>query len=209
MTMAVESATRQGRLPWIFAPWFLPIWYPSLGFLWWKVFATEAARSDLAARPLVPSIMLAASLAAAGKFMGFVIEAGFFHFLWKSRGRRLPFWRFFCVVASLSMADLLASALGELPHGQSGQVSGWLWPMAGLHLLSGTPFAEPGALRAAFGTVGLLTGFRIVMTAHAQSRALDLALGKSLAVTAGAWLATRMAILWSVDLMKGMSPLGS
>jgi hypothetical protein len=208
MSTPAEDRPASARLPWIFAPPFLPFWYAGLGAWWWQVFTSELALSGDGARPLVPAApALAASLALAGKLGGWLIEAGCYGLFWRSRGLRLPFWRFLCVLLSASVADLVSSALLALARDHPGPMAHWLWPIAGPQLLEGTPFGEPGSLRAAFGTAGLLTGVRILVTAHAQARALAVPLGGALALTLGAWLSTRIALLWTMDLLTGMSPV--
>lgn len=148
---------------------------------------------------------MAAVLAVAGKLSTFLLEAAFYCLLWRVFGRRLPFWRFFCVVVSASTTDLLAGSIAnqvaEAPH-----LAARLAPLAGLRL-AGEGFLPGGALRVAFGTLGLLTALRIGLTAFAQARALNVRFTGALAVIGSVWLLTRIAILWSVDLMKGASPL--
>ncbi len=194
------------RLTWGIAPWFQPIWYPYVAFCWWQIGAVEVAQSGLATRsPMEPG--LAAALAAAAKLSGFFIETAFYRLFWKSWGRALPFWRFFCIVVSASMADVLAHAAGDLVRQHPGSLEVWLGPFAGLQLMRGTIFRSIPALRAAFGTVGILTAARLILTAQAQAQALGIRFRAAFAWSGVVWLLTRIMILWIVDLMKGMSPV--
>jgi hypothetical protein len=59
---------------------------------------------------------------------------------------------------------------------------------------------------AGFGTAGLLTGLRIYLTARQQARALETPIAGPLALTLTAWLVTRVAVWWGLDLLRGMSP---
>ena len=68
------------------------------------------------------------------------------------------------------------------------------------------PDAATG-LTAAFGNFGLLTLSRIARTAWAQARGIGASLAGPLLVTSIAWLLTRRIAWWSVDLIRGLSPV--
>jgi hypothetical protein len=195
-----RDASRTAALGWPFTPWILPIWYAALAYGWWRAIASEGLGAPSGSRAMAPTV----ALALAGKLAGFLVEAGFYHSFWKGHGRRLPFWRFFSVVATASTADLLARLLAALARRDPG-LGPWLAPVAGLELLHRA--AWPPALRAAFGSLSLLTLIRLALTGAAQRQALGLSFARVMAWTAGVWLATRVALLFVVDLMSGMSPL--
>jgi len=198
--MPDRDRSRTTALAWPFAPWFLPIGFGAVAYGWWRAAASEG----LAPRVGSGKIAFALALALAGKIAGVLLEAGFYHFFWKGRGRWLPFWRFFCVVAMASTADLLARLLAALARRDPG-LGPWLAPVAGLDLTHHDSWAP--AVRAAFGSLGLLTLTRIALTAEAQRQALGLPFARAMAWTSAVWLATRVALLFVVDLMSGMSPL--
>ncbi len=157
-----------------------------------------AARAgDLA---VAATVMLAARLGAAA------VEAGTYGLWWRARGARLPFFRFWAVIVALSLLDRFGIALGTLAE-RTPALGPWLAPVAGLHLVKARVPALAGGLGAAFGGLGLLTLARLGLTAAWQARALGRGLAGPLALTTIAWLATRVALWWSVDLFRGVSPL--
>jgi len=187
-------------LPWALAPGWQLFWYAYLAFCWWQVGIGEVARAGTA------SAAAAAALVPAGKLAGFLSEAAFYCLWWRGGGRRLPYWRFFCVVASASLADVLAIRLAEMAHTASPALAAWLPPLAGLQAWRGGEWGSPG-LRVTFGTLGILTAVRIGVTAHAQSRALGIRGAVALVWTAVVWVLGRIALLWITDLARGRSPL--
>jgi hypothetical protein len=187
----------------VFPPWFLPLWYGAVAFGWWRAAAIDVGATAPAGST---AASLALPLSLGGKFTGFLIESGFYWSSWKARGRDLPFWRFFCVIASASTADLLARLIAARARRDPG-LGPWLAPLAGLDLAGGSALHWTAASRAAFGTLSLLTLLRIALTAEAQRAALELSFAKALVWTAAVWLLTRVALLFLVDLMTGMSPL--
>jgi hypothetical protein len=196
---ALESdAARSPALPWAVAPGWQPFWY--LGFCWWQAGVGELARAGTA------SAASAAALVPAGKLAGFLSEATFYWLWWRGGGRRLPYWRFFCVVASASLADVLAIRLAEIAHTASPAFAAWGAALAGLQAWRGDAWGSP-ALRITFGTLGILTAARIGVTAHAQARALGIRGAVALAWTAVVWALGRIALLWITDLARGRSPL--
>jgi hypothetical protein len=200
------AAGTTGRLEWGIAPWVQPAWYAFLAWCWWRAGAAEAVRPEQSPLPAWASA-IAPALIVTGKLAGFLIETSLYRLLWRGRGRSLPFWRFFCVVASASMADVLALQVAGIAHRGPAGLAAWLAPVAGAHLAGGWVAGWSPALRAAFGTAGLLTALRLGLTAHAQRQALGIPMRSALTWTALVWLATRIALLFAVDLMRGMSPL--
>lgn len=189
------QAAKPPRLDWIVAPWLQPFWYAYLVHAWWRVAeATSASR-----------FASGGALVAGGKLAGAMTEAAFYVLWWRSRGRTLPFWRFFCVVASISLADVFALGLIERVRTAAPAAVPWLAPLVGLQAL-GSAIPSPG-LRAAFGSLGLLTALRIAVTARAQSRGTGAPFAAALGWTTLFWAMGRLATWWLTDLLRGRSPL--
>jgi len=165
---------------------------------WQQGGALGAGRpADLA---VAATLMLLARLAASA------LEALAYTVWWRSRGARLPYLRFLVALVALSLVDRLALGLVALA-GRAPALAPWLAPVAGLQLLEGRlPGVEP-VLWAAFGSLGLLTLARITLTAWLQSAGTGRRLRGPLLLTSLAWLATRVAVWWTMDLARGMSPL--
>jgi len=203
MDVPIRDERRATGLRWPFVPWALPFWYLGLAVGWWRA-SIQDLRLGVHAGATVSSLALV--LALAGKLTGWLIESTFYHSFWKARGRRLPFWRFFCVVASASIADLFAHAIAASVH-RSPSHGPWLAWVAGAQLARGPAWLSTPALRAMLGTMGVLTVVRLSITAWAQRAALGLAFARALAWTALFWLMSRVALFFAVDLTSGMSPL--
>jgi hypothetical protein len=170
---------------------------------WWELGLRQGAELG-AARPLnlavAAAIMVLARLAASG------VEALAYTVWWRTRGARLPYARFLVALVALSLVDRFAQDLAALA-GREPALAPWLAPLAGLQLLAERwSGVEPGA-RAAFGGLGLLALARIGITAWLQSAGTGRHLREALLVTVTAWFATRVALWWTMDLMRGMSPL--
>lgn len=198
--------SRPKPLPWIMAPWALPFWLASVEWGWWDVFRAEFAASPPVPAASLPSPALAVSLGVIGKLMGHVSETAFYVLLWRGRGARLPFWRFLSFVVSASIVDQVAYRLSA--HFEPGEAPAWLVWLAGLHLASGTSFQDSPAVRAAFGSISLLTATRIAITAGGQAQGTHRPVLEAIGWTLLTWLLTRLAAMWSIDLIRGMSPLG-
>jgi hypothetical protein len=153
-----------------------------------------------------PGLAAAAGLALAGRVVAAGIEAGVYALVWRALGARLPVLRFGIALVALSMVDRLALSLVELAH-RAPASAPWAAALAGAHLLgSPWPAGEPG-LRAALGGIGILTALRLAMTAWLQAAALRRGMCGPLLLTLGLWAASRIALWWTTDLMRGASPL--
>jgi len=147
--------------------------------------------------------MTAAALAA--RIPSVLSEAGLYTLWWKARGLRLPYWRFACCVATFSTIDLLSFAIRRAAVDAPEVLRLIAAVLAGPGRMD--PAAQASGSRAAFGNLGLLTLLRVTMTAWAQSRGIGRPLGGPLLVTTLAWLFTRLIAWWSVDLLRGTSPI--
>ncbi len=146
---------------------------------------------------------VAATLFVLVRLAASAIEALFYSLWWRARGARLPYGWFLVALVALSIVDRFGAGLAVLA-GRSPALAPWLAPIAGLQLL-GDRLAP--TLRVALGGVGLLALSRVVITAWFQSAYTGRRLRGALTVTALAWIATRLAAWWVVDLARGMSPV--
>ena len=170
---------------------------------WWELGYRQGADAG-AGRSLNPAI--AAAIMVLARLAVSAVEALAYTLWWRTRGARLPYARFLMALVALSLVDRFTEGLAVLA-GRAPALAGWLAPLAGLQLLRDRwPGAEPG-LWVAFGSLGLLTLARLTITAWLQSAAIGRRLRGALLVTALAWLATRIALWWTADLVRGMSPL--
>jgi hypothetical protein len=177
-------------------------WTLFLYLIWFDVLRDDLGASlgpELPARALTA----AAFAALASRVAWQVIETGFYVTFWKLRAVRLSFGGMFTAVLSLSMLDALASALSRAAGSEGSHP--WLAPLVGVRALAPAPGGGSG-LGLAFGSLGLLALARVIGTAWAQRREGAPWPG-ALAVTLGAWSAGRLALWWSTDLLRGMSPL--
>src|SRR5262245_45272544 len=200
------SSVASKRLPWVMPPALLPLWYAGVAWSWWRVFHHELSAAPPAPPAAMPPAAFAVWLAMVGKVLGHLSEAAFYVLLWRARNQRLPFWRFFAVVVSASLADPFAHAIAV--QADPGAVEAWRPWIAGAHLASGTVFHDSPAVRAAFGSVGLVTLCRIGITAAAQARALSRGFAETTALTVAVWLLSRIAGLWRVDWTRAVTPGG-
>lgn len=193
---------RASNLPWPVAGAAVPFLYAWIAWWWW----TEV-RTQLAALPESPTSSLGAMAAAvvAARVPSLLSEAGVYTLWWKLRSQRLPYWRFTCWIAAFSTIDLLGFTIRRAAEDA---------PQA-LHLAAAVlagPGADGAAARgsgsaAAFGNLGLLTLLRVAMTAWAQWRGIGRGPAGPLLVTFLAWLVARVIAWWSVDLLRGLSPV--
>ena len=170
---------------------------------WWE--AGYRQGGDLAAGQHL-NLVIAATLMVLARLSASAIEALAYALWWRTRGARLPYRRFLVALVALSLVDRFAQGLVALAARTPALAPG-LAPVAGLQLLRDRlPGAEPG-LWVAFGSLGLLTLARIAITAWLQSAGTGRRLRGPLLVTTLAWLATRVALWWTMDLFRGMSPV--
>ncbi len=203
MTIRDQAIESSKPLPWLMRPAVLPFWFVAVEWGWWRVFASAVASAP--AGGSLSASALAAAVALLGKALGHLSEAAYYVLLWRARGSRLPFWRFLVVVVSASLADQLAYGISR--GASAGEGLGWRAWVAGLHVANGTPFHDSPGLRAAFGSLSVLSATRLGITAAAQVDPPGRGAREAVAWTLATWLLTRIAALWSVDLLRGMSPL--
>lgn len=150
-------------------------------------------------------VAVAAALMIASRLAAGAVEALAYALWWRGRGARLPFARFFVALVALSLVDRCTLGLAALAAANPG-LAPLLAPLAGPQAL-GARFDAGAGLRAACGAIGALTLARVVITAWLQSVQAGRRMREALAVTAVAWLGSRVAVWWLVDLARGMSPI--
>lgn len=193
----------RGTLAWPFAPVGLPLFYLWLAWSWWL--ETRTQLDALAGMEGALGVGATAAAAVAGRIPAVLAEAAVYRLWWRAQGRRLPFWRFTCWLALLSGLDLLGFSLRRAVEGASEPTR-----IVAAVLTGPGPGATADAhmgLAAAFGNFGVLTLGRVAMTAWAQARGIGGSLTGPLIMTSVTWLLTRLLAWWSVDLVRGLSPI--
>jgi len=178
------------------------IWFTALSVFWIDVLHSEieAALGDR----LAEGARWGAAFATHASRVGLQgVEAGFYVLVGRALGRPVRFAPLFLGIFSLSMLDALSLALGRL-HGTETPPL-WSALLTGFRALPAAADA-PSGLRVAFGSVGLLVLARVAGTALILSRQ-GVRMRTAVAVTTGAWLASRVATWWTADLARGVSPL--
>lgn len=199
---AERPQVRAGGLSWPFTGAGLPLLYLWLAWSWWFEIRFQVAA--LAASAPTLDVDTFAAMGLGARMLATSSEAGVYTLWWRSRGHRLPYWRFLSWVAALSATDLVGYSLRRAAT-DAPDASRWLIAaLAGPGALESS--GAPGGL-AGFGGLGILTLARVAMTAWAQARGIGRSLVGPLLLTASAWLATRLIGWWSFDLMKGLSPI--
>src|SRR5262245_18871663 len=200
-TIPIEADPPPG-LTWPVVAGAVPLLYAWIAWSWWgEVRLQLAAVAENAGAP----VDAMAWAAVAARVPSVLTEAGLYALWRKLRGRRLPYWRFVSWVAMLSALDLLGFSIRRAAE----DAPQWLHGLAALlagSAAAGAPAFPGTGTAAAFGNLGLLTLFRLFMTAWAQARGIGRPLGAPLLVTGAAWLVTRLVVWWSVDLLRGLSP---
>jgi len=207
MSFDADRSERPAGLTWPFVPAFIPLWYAWIAYGWWAETLGQlqsAVAADTAAHAAIaPAAM--ASIALITRLMASLSEAAFYTLWWRSRGARLPYWRFVCWIVGLSAADLFGFALRRSVVDAPPALRIGAALLAGPAALDSAP-AGSGAMTA-FGSFGVLALLRVGMTAWAQALGTGRQIGGPLLLTLGAWLTTRLAGWWSFDLLKGLSPV--
>lgn len=164
--------------------------------LWFDVLWESARHVRVGVLP--PAAAAAAGLTTQVLFTA--LEALVARAAWRASGRLLR-WRdlaprLFAVSSAEAFALSVATGGTVLPS--------WL-----AQLLAGAR-AAPGAvpdtgLAFAFATFGLLTVLRVMLSAHTQARLAGARWSQALGLVTMLYLATRLAMWWSSDLMQGRS----
>jgi hypothetical protein len=176
------------------------VWVLVMSIAWWNagrdVLAGGAAHAPAATTPAAVAVAF-----ALAKLTGHLIEAAVYRAWWRLRAVRVSYLDLLAAVVSLSLFDLLGLAVRARAAGAA-----WLPWIVGPRA-AGVAGAGEAGLAVAFSALGLLTLLRLAGTALVQRRLSGRGLGESIALTLGLWLATRLAVWWTVDLLRGRSPV--
>ena len=165
--------------------------------MWFEVLRDSATRAGAVPSGLAlfaPAIGLATQLAATA------IEAAVAAALWRLAGARVRWGALVPRLIVASGADTLAlsiaSGRASLPDGPAA----WL---AGPRALG--PAGPTSGLAFAFASAGVLALARVLVSAHLQAGVARTSFLRALIVVTGMWLATRLLMWWTFDLMGGRS----
>jgi hypothetical protein len=206
MSDARAEAATPPALTWPFESWLMPLVWIYVTYQWWQLGQEELERSLVHTAAPADALRVTSALLPVFKVAGFLAEAAVIRLWWRAQGRALPYWRFASWLVALSIADLLAH---DLAAHVTGGTRAWAAVVAGLGLVDPRGPAAGDGLRAGFGGLGALTLARIGLESYVQSRVPGIRFARALLLTCGLWLATRIAIWWSVDLASGMSRWGA
>ena len=144
---------------------------------------------------------------AFGQVLGNLMEALLYYAWWRALGLRLSWVALAAgiVLASSFEATAWQAALAARAAGDDAWRP-WLAILAGPRALWDDA-AGVGGLGVAFGGAGLLALLRVGSTAETQARA-GAPRSRAYALTFAAWLVFRLVAGFSLDLLRGYSPLG-
>lgn len=164
----------------------------------WAEVLGQAARRHPMPR-LTPAAVVVVGLGT--QLLACAIEALLARAVWRAQGVRVA-WRFLVtriVTVSVCEAFALAVVTGSvvLP-------AAWAIALAGSRAGPGVPPADGWATATA--GVGLLAALRVGVSAHAQAALAGVTFRRGLAVVLGLWLASRLVLWWTSDLVLGGGP---
>lgn len=188
-----------GPLQWPMPRRFVWLWVLIVMWGWWTAVARTAASGEPA--PAIPLV----SLAVAARLAGVLVEAGWYVAAWRVFGCRLPFVWFAAWLVTLTLFDLFGDSLRALA-GHRPALAPWLAPVAGIGLLPAAHGWSAG-VRLVLGSLGVLMLGRVAFQSLLQARATGASRTVALALTGGSWLACRVVLWWTADLVRGMSPM--
>lgn len=174
--------------PWLFAAltaafWFEVLWLGAIG-------------SDAASMP--PALAAAAGLGAQLAFTA--LEASLGVATWGVLGRRVAWSALSARLLTASAAEAAAVAIAS---GRPALAAPWGLLLAGARA---NPHAMPqDALAQSFATFGLLTVVRLALATHVHATAARVDRRRAALVVLGFYLASRCAMWWTLDLMRGHS----
>jgi len=188
--------------PWPVPPAGMPFLYLWLVWAWWSELHTQLGTLP---EP-VNHVGSFAAAALAARALSTLTESACYVLWWRSLGGRLRYWRFTSWIATLSGIDLVGFALRRAAEGSGDGMRVLGAVIVGPAVLAAPQPPAAGPMTA-FGSVGVFTLSRIVLTAWAQGRGLGRGITGPLVLTSAAWLGTRLVAWWSLDLLQGRSPV--
>ena len=164
--------------------------------LWFDILHDAARHATGTSLP--PWLAALAGLATQLAFTA--IEAALAVAAWRAAGVRIE-WRALAPrLLAVSSAEAVAVAIAA---GRSTLTPALTVGLAGVRASSGfTPRSGPEFAFAAFGALALV---RLLLSAHAQARVARASYPRALLVVAAFYLATRLVMWWSFELMQGRS----
>jgi hypothetical protein len=163
---------------------------------WFDVLWTAARHTT----PAGLSPIAAAAVGCTTQCVFSACEAAAAQRLWSVTGHPVRWHALFSRVLAVSAIEAFAVSVAS---------GGTLLPRNLAVMLAGARALPDGAADAAapaaFAAFGVLTTFRLLLSAHAQARLARAPLARGLAVVLALYLATRLAMWWTSDLMHGRS----
>lgn len=177
--------------------WPLALFVCAVALFWHDTLVAQLAHSP----ELAPTRVLPRVSAASGVFTQLLfsaLEAFLYARAWRATGRRLPWLRTACELFVISSLEAFAVFMLQRPNASS-----FVW-------LLGARAAWPGGIASsglarALGGVGVLAFLRVALTVHVQSRATGARYAQASALTLAGWLGSRLALWWTIDLLRGRS----
>lgn len=180
--------------------WPLALFVCAVALFWHDTLMAQFAHSPhLAPRHVTPQ--WAAAVGVTTQLVCSALEAWGYARVWSAFGRRLPWWR---TTASLFVISALeAFALFLLIQPGSSALT-WC---VGARALWQEGVITDGLARA-FGGVGALAILRLALTAQVEARGTGGRFAPALAIVLAGWFGTRLALWWTLDLLRGRSFTG-
>jgi hypothetical protein len=186
--VVIAPATLRRNSPWLFAALTLIFWFEVL-----RRSAEVAGRESPA-----PAVIALVGLVSQ---LGFTaLEAVLGVAIWASLGTAARWSTLMPLLLTASAAEAAAVAVIT---GQPALAAPWPVLLAGARAAGGA--GSPGAFLQAFAGFGLLTLVRLSLAAHAHATAARTDWRRAALVVLGFYLASRCAMWWTLDLMRGHS----
>jgi hypothetical protein len=164
--------------------------------LWFDVLWSATRHGHAAGLP--PAA--AAAIGLASQWLVCALESVAARAAWRTLGRRAAWHELWPRILAASAAEAFAVSIAT----GNPSLPSWL-----AQLLAGARAAPLAAgdtgLAFAFAGFGVLALLRMLVSAHAQARLVGARLSHALALVLAFYLATRLAMWWSSDLMQGRS----
>lgn len=206
MHTVVERVPPESReLPRLLPGWGAALWVAVVVGLWWLAMDTAMGEVYRRRELDVPAVAQTIGVAAgvAGKLFGNLLEAAFYASWWALQGPRLPLALVWSWLISLSLLDTFGVVAAGYASDLDGLARAAVGAVCNGRLLLPASVSESHAMAFAMSGVCLLSVARIVATAWVLGRAAGRPFGPSLALTGGAWLATRGLLVVLALLLHG------
>jgi hypothetical protein len=188
--IATATVARPSHGPWLFAALTATVWF--------EVLRAAATTSDHTMPPL------AAALAGLASQLAFTaLEASLAVATWGVMGTRVHWSALAPRLLTVSAAEAFAVAVAA---GQPALPPPWPVLLAGSRAgPEGGASGDGGVFLQAFAAFGVLTLVRMALAGFAHARAARVPWARAMLVVVGFYLASRCAMWWTLDLMRGHS----